>query len=417
MNLPPAFRSLQYRNYRLYFTGQSLSLIGTWMQRLAMGWLVYKITNSGFMLGVVSFAGLIPTFILSPYAGVITDRYNKYKILLTTQIAAMVQATVLAAAVLTGYYNITLIIILSALLGIINTFDSPSRQSLMVKLVNDKKDIHNAIALNSSMVNMARFLGPVIAGLVLSTLGEGYCFLINALSFIAVITCLLLMKLPAHIHTKPTKKIWEEFSEGFVYMKNSPQLLRTITMLGLLSLLLMPYATLLPIFAKDIFHGNAKTYTLLNACSGAGALASALYMASRKNGRYLNRYILAASFVFGLALLLFVLTTVLPIALAFTVLAGSAMMTCIVAGNTLVQIEVSDHMRGRVMSFYSMAFFGMQPIGAFFIGLLSDHIGARLTVGLQGGAGIILAICFLPGLYKVHLASKAAANAAIYKEQ
>jgi len=417
MKLPPAFRSLQYPNYRLYFIGQSISLIGTWMQRMAMGWLVYRLTHSGFMLGIVSFAGLIPTFILSPYAGVITDRRDKYKLLLTTQIAAMIQASVLAIAVLSGYYNITLIIILSATLGIINTFDSPSRQSLMVKLVNDKKDIHNAIALNSSMVNMARLAGPVIAGIVLYQFGEGLCFLLNTLSFIAVITCLLLMKLPKHIYTKPTKNMWQEFHEGYVYLRNSPQLLRIIIMLGLLSLLLMPYATLLPIFAKDIFHGNAKTYTLLSACSGLGSLAGAYFLASRKTGHNLNRYILIASFFFGLGLFLFAVSTQLPLALFFIIVAGGGMMTCIAAGNTLVQTEVGDHMRGRVMSFYSMAFFGMQPIGSFFIGLLSDHIGARVTVGLQGCMGLVLAACFLPGLYKAHKQLSKPANAAIHTAQ
>jgi MFS family permease len=400
MKLSSIYRSLQYPNYRLYFIGQSVSLIGTWMQRIAISWLVYRLTHSASMLGIVTFAGLIPTFLLSPYGGVITDRVDRFKILLATQIAAMIQASILAGIILAGYYNINVIIVLSVVLGIINAFDTPSRQSLVVSLVDDKTALPNAIALNSSMVHMARFIGPSIAGIIVAKFGEGICFLLNAVSFIAVIASLLLMKLKKEPIKKSGKKVWEDFAEGFVYLRQSVPLRRVIIMLGLISLIMMPFATLLPVFAKDIFKGDATTYGHINAVSGLGALIGTFYLATLKTSKFLSKILLIAAFIFGCGLILFSLSTNLYIALGCMVLAGFGMMLCIAAGNTFVQTNVSDQMRGRVMSFYAMAFFGMQPIGSLFVGVIAKYIGARTTLAIQGAAGVLIAIIFVPFLLK-----------------
>ena len=392
--LSEVFRSLRYRNYKLYFIGQSISLVGTWMQRMAVSWLIYSLTHSSFMLGAAVFAGQIPSFVLSPYAGVITDKYNKYKILVITQIASMIQASILAFIVLTHQYNITAIFILSALLGIINAFDVPSRQSLINKLIDKKEDLPNAIALNSTMVNLARLLGPVAAGIVLAAFGEGICFLLNAVSFIAVIICLLYMHISYEPVEKSKNKIWEDFREGFIYLKNSRPLRRMIILLGLISLIMMPFSTLLPVFAKDIFKGNAGTFGLLNATLGAGALTGAFYLAAASTKRLRFKKILVAVFIFGSALLLFALTSIFPLALCFIALTGFGMMMCIAAGNTYLQTNVSDQMRGRVMSFYAMAFFGMQPVGSFLIGLLAEYTGAENTLKIEGIIGLLIAALF-----------------------
>jgi MFS family permease len=400
MNIQHIYRSLKYPNYRLYFIGQSISLIGTWMQRMAVSWLVYRLTGSALMLGIVTFASQIPTFLLSPYGGVVSDRYNRYKILLITQITAMIQASILAAMVLTGYYTIPAIILLSVMLGIINAFDTPSRQSLLIVLVEDKNDLPNAIALNSSVINLARLLGPTIAGAVLASMGEGVCFLLNAVSFIAVIICLLCMKLPQETYVKPVKNLWADFQEGYDYLKRTSALKNMILLLACISFLLMPFSTLLPVVAKEVFKGDATTFGLLNGITGLGALAGAFHLAVSKSGKSMNRVVLWAAFLYGVSLLLFASTTYLPVALLFMAMTGFGMMTCIAGGNTFLQTYVEDKMRGRVMSFYTMAFFGMQPFGSFLTGILADTIGARLTLAIQGAAGIGTAIVFLPLLLK-----------------
>ncbi len=400
MRIQQVYKSLQYPNYRLYFIGQSVSLIGTWMQRMAISWLVYRLTDSAFMLGVVTFAGQIPTFLLSAYGGVISDRYNRYKILLSSQVASMIQASVLAALVITGHYTVWVIIFLNLLLGIINAFDTPARQSLLTALVDNKQDLPNAIALNSSIINLARLLGPTIAGAVLASMGEGMCFLLNALSFMAVIISLLLMKLPAEPYIKPKTNVWTDFREGYRYLQQTHSLRNVILMLACISFFLMPFSTLLPIIATEVFKGNAGTYGLINGISGLGALAGAFNLAMLKPEKSLGNIILLATGFFGICLLLFASTTNLPLALFFMTAVGFGMMTCIAAGNTFVQTHVEDKMRGRVLSFYTMAFLGMQPFGSFLIGTLADQIGARLTIGLEGLAGILTAIVFIRLLRK-----------------
>jgi MFS family permease len=405
-NIKNIYKSLKHRNYRLFFLGQSISLIGTWMQRMAVSWLVYRTTESAFLLGVVSFATQFPTFLFGPYGGVMTDRYNRYKILLTTQFFALIQAAILAYIVLTEKFSIFHIIILSLMLGLINAFDTPSRQSLMFELVDNKEDLPNAIALNSSMVHLARLIGPAIAGVFLLKLGEGFCFLLNALSFIAVITSLLLMKIPSlkkQINeTSPGGKIkttlWGDFWEGLNYLQKTPDLKIIIFRMALISLMVMPYTTLLPVFARDIFHGNSSTFAWLNSVTGLGALSGAFYLASLTDNSRFSKILIYLNFIFGLSLIIFSFTRVLPVALFFATLSGFGMMCQSTISNTIVQTTVSDKIRGRVMSFFSMSFFGMQPIGSFFIGLTSERIGAQSTVLIQGIACIIIGFIFLPYL-------------------
>ncbi|MHB1921680.1 MAG: MFS transporter [Chitinophagaceae bacterium] len=380
MQLPHIYRSLKYRNYRLYFTGQSISLIGTWMQRMAVSWLIFRVTHSAYMLGLAAFASQFPTFILSPYAGVITDRYNRHRILLITQTASMIQASILAYSVLSGHFTITEILLLSALLGTINSFDIPSRQSLMIDLVEDRAQLSNAIALNSTMVNFAKLIGPAIAGVLLATVGEGICFLLNALSFLAVITSILLLRIPKRKIKKNQKNMIGAFREGLAYLRRSVSIKGVIGMLAMMSLVGMPYATLVPIFAKDIFHGNASTYGWLTSAAGLGALGGAFYLASLRSNESLIRVIAFSSALLGVGLWLFAATGFLVIGLLSIMATGFAMMTLIAATNTAIQTTVSDHMRGRVLSFYVMAFQGMQPIGSFLAGNIAHRIGASETV-------------------------------------
>src|SRR5690242_2937785 len=279
MKLPTSLRALHYRNFQLYMSGQSISLIGTWMQRMAVSWLVYEMTHSAFMLGLVAFASRIPMMFLSPYAGAFVDRHSRYRTLLVTQVASMIQAGLLALFVLINHYNILLIILLSIMLGVINSFDAPSRQSLMIVLVQNKEDLPNAIALNSTMVTLARLVGPAVAGILLSTVGEGICFLINFLSFFAVITTLLLMKLKVPPRVKHKEHIWENLRQGFIYLKTNTGLRNAILLMALLSFIIMPYTNLLPIYAKSVFKGDVSTFGWLNAISGLGAMFGAVYVA------------------------------------------------------------------------------------------------------------------------------------------
>jgi len=395
MKLPGLLRSLRHRNYRLFFTGQSFSLVGTWMQRMAVSWLVYRLTHSAAMLGLVAFAGQFPSFLLSPLGGIVSDRYQRFKILLTTQIASLVQASVLAALVLSKHINIAEIIALSMMLGIINAFDTPSRQSLVIEMVTDKADLSNAIALNSSMVNVARLLGPSIAGILLASVGEGICFLLNAVSFLAVITSLLLMQIVPRTLTPPTQNVFREFREGFRFLVRTPALLRVIVMLAAVSLVAMPYSTLLPIFARDIYHGDATTFGWLNSMAGLGALAGAFYLASRKTSKYLHQVIAITSLAFAAGLLCFGWSSRLGFALGFIPLCGFGMMSQIAASNTLIQTSVPDYLRGRMLSFYIMAFQGMMPVGSYLVGILAHRIGAPATLRWEGGSCLAISLIYI----------------------
>jgi MFS family permease len=401
MKLPGGLKALHYYNFRLYFSGQAISLVGTWMQRIAVNWLVYTVTHSAFMLGLVAFAGQIPMLILSPYAGAFVDRHSRYRTLLVTQVASMVQAGLLALIVLTGFYNIPAIIFLSVLLGVINAFDTPARQSLMIVLVENKADLPNAIALNSSMVTLARLIGPALAGILLSSFGEGVCFLVNFLSFIAVILSLLLMKIKVPERKKHTEPIWTGLKEGFNYLKSHRGICSAIGLMALTSLIVMPYSNLFPVFAQTIFKGNVTTFSWLNSISGLGALFGAIYMTTIKPGKSLLRIIILSSLLFSVSLMLFAYSHSLFAALVFILVGESGMLTQIAATNTYVQTNVDEHMRGRVISYYVMAFQGMQPIGSLLVGWSAHAGSAQATVFLEGLAGVAIALLFIPALKRV----------------
>ncbi len=401
MKLPSALRALRYYNFRLYFGGQAISLIGTWMQRMAVSWLIYTLTHSALILGLVAFAGQIPVMLLSPYAGAFTDRHSRYRILLTTQIASMIQAGLLALCVYLNYYNVTIIVILSVILGIINAFDTPSRQSLMIVLVGNKTDLPNAIALNSSMVTLARLLGPAAAGILLSSFGEDVCFFINFLSFIAVIASILLMKIKLPERTKQTEDIWEGLKQGYNYLKQHDGIRYAILLMALTSFIVMPYSTLLPVYAKTVFKGDVTTFSWLNSISGLGALLGAIYMANLKPGKNLFKVMVYSSLLLSLGLFFFSFMNSLLLALFIIMIAEAGMLSQIAATNTYIQTTVDEHMRGRVISYYVMAFQGMQPIGSFLIGFSAHKIGAPHTVLWEALVGMITALGFIPYFKKV----------------
>ncbi len=403
ISLFKAFRSL---NYRLFFSGQSLSLIGTWMQRTAVYWLIYMHTHSPFMLGLAVFAAQFPSFLFSPVGGVASDRYHRHRLLLLTQIASMVQAVLLMVVVLFTKYSIAEIYILSTLLGIINAFDVPARQSLIHELVDHKEDLPNAIALNSTMVNLAWIIGPAISGIVLESWGAGICFLINAGSFVAVIVSLLLMRLPAFVPRPHRKKALHEFKEGWRYLKRTPSIGLLILLLACVSLLVLPFSALLPVYAKVIFKGNASTYGYLNSFIGLGAIGGAIMLATLKAGVDLRKVLFIFLMIFGAGLILFSHMSYFPLALVFATLLGLGLMSQTTVSNTIIQTSVSGEMRGRVMSYFAMAFFGMQPMGGLLIGTVSQHLGAPNTLLLEGLAAVLIALVFLPFLRKDPLKEK-----------
>jgi MFS family permease len=400
------FRAFRSRNYSLYFSGQSVSLIGTWMQRTAVYWLIYTQTRSTFMLGLAVFATQFPSFLFSPWGGVVSDRYNRYRVTIVTQIASMIQASLLAALVIFTHYTVWEILALSVVLGIINAFDVPARQSMVNEMVDKKEDLPNAIALNSSMGKLAWLIGPAISGIVLEKLGAGTCFLINALSFMTVLASLLFMKFPPFIPRPPSKKILKEFKEGFVYLRETPTIGMVILLLACVSLLVLPYNTLLPVYAKVIFKGNASTFGYLNSFIGLGALSGAIFLASLKTAVNFKKILFINLLIFGAALSLFSHMTRFPVALFFAMLAGFATMSQTTISNTIIQISASDEMRGRVISYFAMAFFGMQPLGGLLIGTVSQYIGAPNTILAQGIAAVLIAAIFLPFLRKGMLNEK-----------
>ena len=376
------------------------------MQRTAVYWLIYAQTHSPFMLGVAVFAAQFPSFLFSPLGGVVSDRYNRYRVMLITQTASLIQAVLLTVLVLFFQYTVWEILSLSILLGIINAFDVPARQSMVNEMIDNKDDLPNAIALNSSMVNLARLIGPAISGIVLEKLGAGTCFLINAFSFTAVIISLLLMNLPKFIPQQHSKKIINEFKEGLKYLRQTPSIGFIILMLACVSLLVLPFITLLPIYAKVIFKGNAATFGYLNSAIGLGAVSGAFFLASIKIGTDLKKILFINLLIFGGGLILFSHMNNLPIALFFAMIAGFGMMSQTTVSNTIIQTSVSKEMRGRVISYYAMAFFGMQPIGGLLIGTVSHYAGAPYTILAEGIAAICIAFIFLPFLRKDILKEK-----------
>jgi len=402
--LKTIFRSLQYRNYRLFFGGQSISLIGTWMQRIAMPWLVYHLTGSAFLLGLVSFAGQIPTFLLAPLAGVVTDKFSRYRVLLITQVISLLQALILALLSLAGVIQIWHIVVLSIALGCVNAFDVPSRQSFVVEMVEKKEHLGNAIALNSMMFNGARLIGPSIAGLILATAGEGICFLINAVSYIFVVVSLLSMKIQKKKIIRKSGNVLNDMKEGFRYTFGFAPIKHLLILLGVVSLMGSSYQVLMPVFAKEILHGNSSTFGFLMGAAGVGALAGAIFLASRETLIKLGRIIPAASAMFGAGLVVLSFTKYFSVSLLLMIIIGLGLMLQTASSNTILQTITDDDKRGRVMSFYTIAIMGTAPFGSLLAGSLAKVIGTPHTIligGISCIAGAFLFYKKLPELKKI----------------
>jgi MFS family permease len=367
------FRALSHRNYRLFFGGQGISLIGTWMQQIAMSWLVYRLTDSALLLGVVGFTSRIPTFLLASLAGVLADRWNRHRVLVITQTLSMIQAMILAILVLTGAIAVWHIIFLSLSLGLINALDIPTRQSFVVDMIEKREDLGNAIALNSSIVNGARLIGPSVAGMLIATLGEGMCFLLNGLSFIAVIFALLAMKITPKKREAQSSKVFQGLKEGFSYAFGFAPIRSVLLLLGLVSLMGMPFTVLMPIFAEKILHGGPQALGFLSGATGVGAIAGSIYLASRKSVLGLGRIIVISSNLFGIGLIGFSLSRLFWLSLLMMLLTGFGMMVEMASSNTVLQTIVEEDKRGRIMSFYTMAFMGMVPFGSLLAGTLADN--------------------------------------------
>jgi MFS family permease len=387
--LPTLGRALRHRNYRLFFSGQSVSLIGTWLTRVATGWLVYRLTHSAFALGIVGFAGQLPTFLLAPFAGVWVDRLDRHRVLVVTQVLAALQSALLAALTLTGVITVRDVILLSVFQGLINAFDMPARQSFVVEMVEDRADLPNAIALNSSMFNGARLVGPSVAGLLIAWVGEGWCFALDAVSYLAVIASLLAMSVTPRARARVQGRVIHDLRDGFRYVSGFLPIRSILLLLALTGLFGMPYVVLLPIFAGQVLHGGPHTLGFLMAASGLGALTGALYLASRRTVLGLGRLIAFMSGLFGVALIAFSRSTLLGLSLPLMAIVGLAMMVQMASSNTILQTIVDEDKRGRMMSYYAMAFFGSAPLGSLFAGVLASRIGAPGTI-LCGGIVCIL---------------------------
>jgi MFS family permease len=387
-------RALRYRNYRLFFGGQSVSLIGTWMTRIATSWLIYRLTHSALLLGVVSFAGQIPTFLLAPFAGVWVDRWDRHRVLVVTQVLAMVQSFALAALALAGRITVWDVLWLSVFQGLINAFDMPARQAFVVEMVEDRRDLSNAIALNSSMVNMARLIGPSVAGVIIAAVGEGYCFLIDGISYLAVIASLLLMRVSGSRPQRSAKNTLTELAEGWQYVSRFAPIRSILLLLALVSLMGMPYTVLMPIFAGSILHGGPHTLGFLMGAAGVGALTAAFRLAARRSVLGLGKLTAISAALFGGGLVAFSRSHWLWSSLILMFFVGFGMMQQMASSNTIVQTILEEDKRGRVMSYYAMAFTGMAPFGSLLAGTVADRIGAPATLLISGACCIAGAIWF-----------------------
>ena len=388
-------RALKYRNYRLFFGGQIVSLTGSWITITATSWLVYRLTGSALLLGVVGFASQFPSFLLTPFAGIFIDRWNRHRLLVATQAMSMITSFVLAALTLTGTITIPWLIAVSIVQGLVNAFDMPTRQAFVVALIEDKNDLGNAIALNSSMFNAARLLGPTIAGAIIAAANEGWCFLIDGVSYLAVLGSLLAMRVGATRTTAgPHASPFEQFKEGWNYAYTHRAIRSIITLIALVCLVGVPYTVLMPIFAATVLHGGPHTLGFLMTASGGGALLGALYLAGRRSTAGLGRIIPMAASVFGVGLMMFAFSRVLWLSIALMVLTGFGFMVQVASSNTLLQIIVDDSKRGRVMSFFLMSYFGTTPFGSLIAGWMSERFGAPWTLALGGVLCVAGAIWF-----------------------
>ena len=396
-----AWRSLRHRNFRLFFGGQTISLIGTWMTRVATGWLVYRLTGSALLLGTVSFAGQIPTFLVAPFAGVWVDRLDRRRVLVWTQTLSMAQSLALAWLTLSEHITIPILLGLSVMQGVVNAFDMPGRQSFMIEMVDDKRDLQNAIAINSSMVNLARLIGPSLAGMLIAVSSEGWCFLVDGVSYIGVIASLLMMRLRASAAERKTTSMLPDLKAGWNYVTEFLPIRTILLLFAVVSLMGMPFVVLMPIFAKTVLHGGPHTLGFLMGSMGLGALVSALSLAARRNVRGLVRMIPIAAAVFGAGLIGFGLSQLFWLSIVAVFVAGMGMMQGMAASNTVIQTIVTNEMRGRVMSYYPMAFMGMAPFGSLLAGSMAHKIGAPWTVILSGTVVLLSAAWFatrLPAL-------------------
>jgi MFS family permease len=390
--LPGTVRALRHRNFQLFFSGQLISLIGTWMQSVAQSWLVYRLTGSSLLLGAVGFAGQIPVFLVAPFGGIVADRKNRRHVVIATQAASMLLAGALAALTLTGTVKVWHIFVLASLLGVVNAFDVPGRQSFLVDMVG-KEDLMNAIALNSSMFNGARIIGPAIAGILVARIGEGWCFFANAVSYSAVIAGLLMMNVQPRSRAASGSPL-THLIEGFRFARQTAPIRAILLLLGLVSLVAMPYTVLMPVFADQILHGGARGLGILMGATGVGALLGALTLATRTGVHGLGRWVAFSCGGFGFFLILFSWSRIFWLSSAMLLPVGFTMMLQMSSSNTLIQAMVPDHLRGRVMALYTMMFMGMAPFGSLFAGALADRVGAPVTVTIGAVACVGGAILF-----------------------
>ena len=394
-------RALRSRNYRLFFSGQGVSLVGTWITRIATSWLVYRLTGSELLLGVVGFCGQIPTLVLAPFTGVLVDRWDRHRILVWTQALSMLQSLALAVLALAGIITVSEILVLQVAQGMINSFDTPARQAFVVEMIEDRADLPNAIALNSSMVNASRIVGPSIGGILIAAFGEGWCFMLDAISYVAVIASLLMMTVVRTEREPRTTRAVDELRAGWDYVTHSHPIRIALLMLALVSIMGMPYTVLMPVIASAVLHGGAHTLGFLMTASGTGALLGALYLASRSSVLGLGRVIAIATAVFGGGLCVFGLSHVLWLSLAILPFIGAGFMIQMASTNTVIQTIVEERLRGRVMAFYTMAFLGTAPIGSLLAGVVAARIGASNTIIGGGVLTMLAAIWFstrLPSL-------------------
>lgn len=403
-NLRLILRALKHRNYRLFFAGQGISLVGTWMQMAALGWLVYRLTSSTFYLGLVSFCGQIPIFLGSLIGGDFADRWSRRKIVIITQILAMIQAFLLAAMVATDNATITRILLLSIFLGIINAFDMPTRQAFVVEMVDDKNDLANAIALNSLIFNIARQIGPMAAGFLIAKVGEASCFFINAVSFIAVICSLAAMRLPQNAETKNNGAMLDGIRNGISYSFGFMPIRWILLYTAAMSIVAMPYGVLMPVFAKSVLQGGPQTYGSLLWSTGIGAFIGAIFLARRKTVQGLDMVVVFAAGVFAAGIIGFSFSRNIWLSLLFVALPGFGIMVQMASINTILQTIVDDNMRGRVLSLHVMAFIGVSPFGSLLAGIAAQHIGTPHTLMLSGILSIIIMAVFakkLPSIRKL----------------
>jgi MFS family permease len=389
-----AVRALRHRNFRLFTAGQTVSLIGTWMQQVAVGWLVYRLTDSAFLLGLVGFVSQAPVFVLAPIAGAVADRVNRHRIVIVTQSLMMVQALALALLVLTGSIDVWQIVALMAFLGAVTGFDIPARQSFLLEMVGSREDLANAIALNSSMFNAARLIGPAIAGFAISIAGEGRVILINGVSYIGVLGALLAMDIRPRERSRDTAPVLRHIREGFDYAFGFHPIRAILTLVAVVSVTAVPFSVLLPVIATDVLGGDARTLGFLMSATGLGALAGALFLASRRTVRGLGRVILGAALLFGTALVVVALSRALALTMLLLAFAGFGMMVQMAASNTVLQTIVDDDKRGRIMSLYSMAYIGTTPIGSLLAGIAASHFGTPATLAVGGGVCMLAALVF-----------------------